>query len=149
MSLVEEAQERLVEVEHAHVAEALDEEAGVEQVEDGVLGAAGVLVDGGPLLHLCGVPGARVVVGAQEAQEVPGGVEEGVHGVGLAARLAAAGGAGGAGEALMAGQRRLARWLELSVLGQQHGQLVFGHRYGAAGVAVDHRDGCPSSAGGR
>ena len=49
-ALVEEARERLAEIDQPHVAERLDEEAGVEQVHHGVLGAAGVDVHRHPLL---------------------------------------------------------------------------------------------------
>src|SRR4029453_19154787 len=43
-ALVEQVGEGLGEGHHAEVVEDLDEEAGVEQVQDGVLDAAGVLV---------------------------------------------------------------------------------------------------------
>ena len=45
LALVEQLLERLVLLDQADVAHRLREEAGVEQVHHGVLGAAGVLVD--------------------------------------------------------------------------------------------------------
>jgi hypothetical protein len=51
-------------VEHAHVPHRLDEEARVEQVHDGVLGAAGVGVDRQPVGGLLGVEGAVVEAAA-------------------------------------------------------------------------------------
>ena len=52
--------------------------------------AAGVQVDRHPVRHGLRVPGPRVVVRRAVAQEIPGRVDEGVHGVGLAARFGAA-----------------------------------------------------------
>ena len=49
LALVEQPPHRLIDLDDAHVARGLREEARVEQVHDGVLGAAGVLVDGQPL----------------------------------------------------------------------------------------------------
>ncbi len=66
------------------------EEARVEQVQDRVLDAADVLVDVHPVVGL-GQAGRRRGVRRGEAGEVPGRVDEGVHGVGLAPGGAAAG----------------------------------------------------------
>ncbi len=54
-ALVEQPQERLVEVDQAHVAHRLGEEARVEQVHRGVLDPAGVLVD----RHQCFMAGSN------------------------------------------------------------------------------------------
>ena len=50
LALVEQLLERLAVIDQAHVRERLREEARVQQVHDGVLGAAGVLVDRAPAL---------------------------------------------------------------------------------------------------
>ena len=81
-----------------------------------------------------------VVVRIDVAQEVPRGVDEGVHRVGLAAPLLPAAGTGHADPVLVGGQRRLPLRRVVLDVGQQQGQLVVGHRHGPAVVAVDDRD---------
>ena len=139
-ALIEESGERLVDRQVAHIARGLGEEAGVEQVHDGVLRAAGVLVDRQPAFGQLGADRRVVVVRIDVAVHVPVGAHEGVHGVGLAPRRAAAPGAVGVQEALVALQRRCAGGQEFGVVGQQHGQLGFGDRHDSAVVAVDYRD---------
>ncbi len=108
----------------------------------GVLDAAGVLGDGQPLADaLVGVvEGAVGVVGAEVAVLVPGRVDEGVHGVGLALGVLAADGALRLPEALAALERRFAGGDEVGVLRQDNGQVFLGDRDGAVVGAVDDRD---------
>ena len=141
LALVEQAEERLVSLDDAEVAGDLPEEAGVEEVHDGVLSAAGVLVHGEPRPGALRIDGAGVVVGAEVADEVPVGVHEGVHGVGLAAGGAAAAGAVDMDEPFVGGEGGLTGGLELGVLRQEDGELVLGDRDGAALGAVDNGDG--------
>ena len=70
------------------------EEARVEQMQDGVFDAADVLVDGQPFLCRRFIYHAGVALRAGVACVVPRRFDEGVHGVCLAARFAAASGAG-------------------------------------------------------
>ena len=140
-ALVKEAEEGLVEVEQTHVPHALGEEAGVEQVHDGVFCAAGVLVDGEPAVQEVGVEGRALFGGAGEAEHVPGGIDEGVHSVGLSLGETAAAGAGGVDEILVDGQGGLAGGLELGVQRKKDGQLVVRNGDGAAICAVDEGDG--------
>ena len=51
-ALAQQVLERLVEVQHPQVAQHLREEATVQQVQDGVLNAADVLVNGHPAVRL-------------------------------------------------------------------------------------------------
>ena len=88
-----------------HIDEGAGEEAGVEEVQDGVLDAPDVLVDRHPVPDRLGIEGPVGAPGIAEAQEVPGGVDEGVHGVGLAAGRPPIDGAGGVEEPLVEGQR--------------------------------------------
>ena len=82
-----EARERLGEVDEAHVEQHLGDEARVQQVQDGVLDAADVGVDGRPACRPPRDEKASVgVVRREEAQEVPRAVDEGVHRVGVAQR---------------------------------------------------------------
>ena len=131
-ALVEEAEEGFVEVEQTHVPHAFGEEAGVEEMHDSVFCAAGVLVDGEPAVQEVGVEGRALFGGAGEAEHVPGGIDEGVHSVGLALGGTAAVGAGGVDEILVDGQGRLAGGLEIGVQWQEDGQLVIRNGDGAA-----------------
>src|SRR5215216_3816093 len=85
--LVAKAGHGLVEVNQPKIAHNLGEKAGVEQVQNGVLYAAGVLVDGEPLLSPFGIERPLVVVRREVTVPVPRGVHESIHrvlaGVGL------------------------------------------------------------------
>ena len=86
----------LVDAEVAGRHHRASEEARIEQVQDRVLDAADVLVDGQPAIGH-GALGWRLRVRCGEAGEVPGRVDEGVHGVGFALGRLAALGAGAFG----------------------------------------------------
>jgi hypothetical protein len=85
-ALSEELAHGLVVLNDADVAHHLGPEARVNQVQDGVLHAADVLIDGEPVGDLFGIEGRGGVLRIAVAIEVPAGIDEGVHGVGLAAR---------------------------------------------------------------
>ena len=138
-ALAEQVGEGLVHVEHAEVAEDFGPEARVEQVEDRVLDAADVVVDGHPAVDGSTREGCGGVVRVTIAQVVPAGAREGVHRVGDAPRGTAALGAGRLVEGRVLGEG--VAGAEVEVIGQQHGQLVLGDGHVAAAVAVDHRDG--------
>ena len=125
----------------AQVAQDLGEEAGVEQVQDGVFHTADVLVHGQPVLEGVHIEGALGIAGAGVAGEVPGGLHEGVQGIGLATGLATADGAGAAHEGVGLGQGRAAVFTHMGIQGQEHGQVLFLLGHHAALVAVDDRDG--------
>ena len=128
-ALVEQARERLAEAEHPEVVHRLDEEARVEQVPGRVVDAADVLRDRQPVVDDAAVERRAVVVRIDVAQEVPGRVDEGVHRVRVAQRVAAAARAGDVHPLLVGGQRRLALRLVVLDVGQQHRQLVLRDRH--------------------
>ncbi len=144
LALVQQPLHRLDEVDHPHVVQHLGEEAHVEQVQDRVLDAADVLEDRHPATHIGHLEGPLGVLRRAVAEEVPGRVDEGVHGVGVPGRRATARRAfhlaplGG----LRAGQRRgaLRPQVRTAQIGQPHRQLVVGHRDLAVDRAVDDRD---------
>ena len=88
--LREEPRERLAEAEEIHVVERLCEEPRVHQVQHRVLDPADVLLDGQPVVDDLLIPGRVVVPRVGVPQEVPGGVDERVHRVGLAPAVPAA-----------------------------------------------------------
>src|SRR5215210_2571 len=138
-SLVAQAGHRLVEVDEPEVPHALGEEAGVEQVQYGVLDAAGVLVNGKPLLPPHGVERPPIVVRREVTVPVPGGVHEGVHRVRLARSWTPAAGALRVVEVRIELEGRFARRHELGVLGERDGQVLLGDGDDATLVAEDHR----------
>ena len=131
-ALVVEPDEGLIEVEEADVPKGLDEEAGVEEVHYGVLCAAGVLVDGEPVLDVLGGEGGVTGVGRGVLEEVPGGAHEGVHGVGLPTGGAFTAGTGSVHEGLVEGEGRFAGGPELGVFGEEDGELGLGDGDNAA-----------------
>ena len=70
-ALAQQVLERLVKVQHAQVAQHLREEAAVQQVQDGVLDAADVLVDRHPAVGFRAIEGQLGVVRIGVAQVVP------------------------------------------------------------------------------
>ena len=138
--LGEERREGLVGRDHARVVEGLHEESRVEQVEDRMLDAAGVLIDRHPVVHLLLVERQRLVLRVGVAQEVPGRVDKGVHGVGLTTRRLAAFRAGGVEEKGRVQQRILAVRPKLDVVREPHRQLVVGHGDDAMVGAIDDRN---------
>ena len=138
-TLAQQVGERLVEVEHTSITRDLGPDARVQQVQDGVLDTANVLVDGHEAVRLVLGKGQLAVVRVGVAQVVPRAAREGVHGVGLAMRGLAAHRAGALVE-LLGILERFARG-DIDVHGQDDRQVLFGNGYQAALVAIDHRDG--------
>ncbi len=100
---------------------------------------ADVLIHRQPVVGRLRVDHALVIVRAGVAGEVPGRLDEGVHGVGFALGWCAAFRARAYVELGHPGQRR-AGAIRHHVFGQHHRQLVFRHRHIATAVAVDDRD---------
>ena len=140
-ALGEQVGERLVHLQVAEVAQHLGEEARVEQVEDGVLDPADVLVDRQPVAGRFPVDGGGGQVRAGVAGEIPGGLDKGVQRVGLAPGRPAALRAGGGDEVGLLVQRAVAA-LGLTGAGQENRQVTRRHGHDAAVGTVDHRNGC-------
>ena len=136
-ALAEQPFERLVGLHQAGVAQQLVEEARVQQVQDGVLDAAHVLVHRQPVIGAGRIQHRLVLVRAGEAGVVPARFHKGVEGVGFAERgLALVFGFG----PLRVGLDRRGDAVHAHVLGQHHRQLVFRHRHLGAVLQRAHRD---------
>ena len=136
-ALGEQVCKRLLE---GYLAEFVDDprpKARIEQVQNRVLDAADVLIDGEPVLNPR-IEHRPVVVAARKPQEVPGRIHEGVHGVGFAPRRAAAARTIGM-QKFFVFEQRVAAAVRHEVLRQQHRQCIVGYRHGAATRAVNHR----------
>ena len=107
-------------------------------MQDGVLDAADVLIDGEPVLRGLRVERSAVVVRVGVAVEIPGRIDERVHGIGFAARRTAALGAGRVDELRQFAERRSAGERDLDILRQNHGQIFFRHGNDAVFFAIKH-----------
>ena len=140
-ALGQETAEGFIETEQASIAQGFGKEAGIEQVQDGVLNATHVLVHGQPAIHGLAAKWQRGVFGIAVAKEIPAGTHKCVHGVRLPLRRGTATGANNRNPVLELGQGRGPLTAEGHVAGQLHGELVFWNRNHAAARAMDHRDG--------
>ena len=138
-ALAEQALEWFVHVVQPKIAKGLGPEACVDEVHLSVFNATTVEIDVHPAVGHLRIETHGLVVGVGIPQEVPRGVHEGVHRVGLALRGFATGWAGH----LKEGGRRqqgIPRSCESHVTGQYNGKVLFRDRYNAARRAVDDRD---------
>ena len=138
-ALGEQAVERLVAAGHLHLAHGAGPEARIEQVQDRVLDAADILVDRHPVVVLLAIERRRLEMRRGETVEVPARIDEGVERVGLAPRRAAAFGTGDMLPGRVAVER-IARPVELDILGQDDRQILLRHRHDAARLAMDGGD---------
>src|SRR5579864_7046471 len=115
------------------------EESRIQQMQYRVFYTADVLVDRQPVMgSLCvhGIRGVRVA----KADEVPGGIDEGVERVGVAPRRPIAAGTGDVLPRWMMVER-IAGNIKARVGRKKNGQLRFRHWHDAAIAAMHHRDG--------
>ena len=139
--LREQRSERFGHVDQADAVQRARPEARVEQVQDRMLDSADILFDRQPFRDL--VPVERLVLGLTgEAQEIPGGIDEGVERVGLANGLAAASGAIDMLPAFVPFER-IARRLEIDIIGQNDRQAGLGRGHDAARIAMNEGDRRP------
>ena len=85
-ALGKEAFDRFVVGDETEIAHELRPEARIDQMQNRVLNSANILIDGKPILRGPRTKRRVVVVRVGVAVEVPGRIDEGVHGVGFAAR---------------------------------------------------------------
>ena len=149
-ALGEEAGDGLVVLDEAEVAHDFAAEARVEQVQNGVSDAADILVDGKPVGDFRGIERRFAIVRVAVAIEIPGGIDEGVHRVGFAARGAAAFRADRVDEFGSRGERRFAFAGEFGIGRQKDGQIC---RRGREPCRLSRNrsrgSACPNSAGAR
>src|SRR6266404_9423356 len=110
-------------------------------MQDGVLDAADVLVDGKPVGNFGGIVRSFVVVRVAVAIEIPRGIDEGVHGVGLAARRTSTFRAGGVHKLRSSSKGRTTFPGQLRVFRKHYGKILVWHGDDSVFDAVDHRDG--------
>src|SRR5579884_466440 len=92
-ALREQALHRFAVLDQPQIPHDLSEKAGIDQMQNGVLDAADVLVDRKPVTDLPGIEGPLAVVWVAIAVEIPRRIDEGIHGIRFAFRGASAAGA--------------------------------------------------------
>src|SRR5207245_828571 len=140
-SLRKQPLDRLIVLDETHVAHHLGPEARINKVQDGVRDSADVLVDLEPIRDFLAVERGIGILRVAVAIEIPGGIDEGVHGVGLSARRFSALRALYIHEFRHARQWRLPLQADVNVVRQEYRQIVFRHRHHATLWAVDHGNG--------
>src|SRR5712672_4013404 len=133
--------DRFFVADQAKIAHDLAPEARIEQVQDGVGDAADVLIDGKPICNFGGVEGGFVVLWIAVAIEIPRGIDEGVHGVRLAARGTAAFRTGGVHKFRRSGERRATFTGEWDIFGKYYREILVRDGHNSVFGAVNDRDG--------
>ena len=137
-ALREETFERLVELASAGFVHGAGEEARIEQMQNRMLDAADILVDRQPVADGVRI-GRHGRVRTAEAREVPGRIDERIHGVGLAHGRRHRNGTCD----MLPGRvtvERIAGNVERHVVRKLHRQIFLRHRNDATFLTMDHRD---------
>ncbi len=137
-ALRQQVGEWFVVVDQPEIAHHLGPEARVEQVQDGMLDAADVLVDRHPVVGAL-IDHRRGVIRRAVARVIPGRIDESIHRVGFAPRRLAALRANAVDELGAFGQR-IAGTVGHAVSRQLHRQLLIRHGHGATRIAMDQRN---------
>ena len=139
-ALREEACKRLVERNEADVAEHAREEPRIQQVQNRVLDASDIEIDRHPVRGRLLAERQLAIFRIGEAEEVPRGVDERVHRVGLAPGGTAALRTFDVDELRNRRERRIAAPGELRHLRELHRQLLVRNSDDAVLLAKNHRD---------
>ena len=105
-----------------------------------MLDTADILVNRGPVIYFVFCKRCFIVFRVGIAQVIPGGAQEGVHGVGFASCRLAAFRAGAVYEAFGSCQRGYCTGIKLNIFRQHNRQLVFRHKHFSAVRAVNNRN---------
>jgi len=136
--LGEQALEWFGKIQLADAGQRARPEAGVEQVQDRMFDAADILGHREPFPDHLGIKGPVIRL-AGKAQEIPAAVDKCIERIGLAPRRLAAFRAVDMFPGGMTLQR-ISGSFKIDILGQDHRQLAFRHRYRTAIIAMDDRD---------
>ena len=138
-ALGEKAGERLIDAEMPRRFHGAGEKARVQQMQNGMLDAADILVDRQPVIRLRTLDRLVGIGRRAITREIPAGIHKRVASVGFAPRRLAACRAGDVFPCRMMVER-IAGLIECDIIRQFDGQIFFRNRHDAARVAVDERD---------
>src|SRR5262249_46971948 len=139
-ALREQALRRLVISDEADIAHHFGEEARVDQVQDGVLDAAYILIDREPIGDLLRIERHAVVARVTVPIEIPRRIDERVHGICLATGRAFASRTRDIYKFRHVLERRAARTGDLHVRGQHDRQILVTHWHHTALRTVNDRN---------
>ena len=105
-----------------------------------MLDAADVLIDREPVLRGLAIKRRSVISRIRVAIEIPGRIDKRIHGIGFAARRAAALGTDRVDKFRHSSQRRSSGERNVDILRQDHRQIFFRHCDDAVLLAIKHRD---------
>ena len=138
--LAEQIREWLRRIQHAFVLQHFHKETRIEQVQNGVLDAADVLIDRHPIVSFFLGKRLGLIVRIAVANEIPGRIDEGVHRVRLAQGIRAALGTFAMQETFARLERRQCAGHKIDILGKPHGKLLLRHQHGTAMRTINHRN---------
>ena len=141
-ALVNKGQERFVEVEITHIPESFGKEPCVQQVHAGVLRSAYIFIDGQHFVYPFGVERLVRVLVVGITQIVPARTHESIESVGVASCGTSAHRTRNVHELLALCKRAFSVGLEVHVVRQTNGQILFGDGNNSAMFAVYHGNGC-------
>src|SRR6266700_4895124 len=137
-ALSKEAYYGLVVMDHPNVTHELGPEARINEMENGMLHAADVLVNGKPVVDRGGIERTVCKLRVGIAVKVPGRIDERVHGIGLTPRRAAAPGARDIYKLRHVAERRAALHRNSNIVRQGHRDLSFRYRHYPARGSIEH-----------
>ena len=126
---------------HARIPQYLQEEAGIQQMKDGVFNAADVLVYRTPVAINFFGKRRLIVFRIGITEIIPGGTQEGVHGIRFPGSVSAALGALAVQEAFTGSQGGFGAGVEFDIFRQHNRQFLFRNQHFAAVRAVNDRNG--------
>src|SRR5512133_2063479 len=125
----------------AHVTQHLGEKTGVEQVHDGMFDATDILVYRHPVIDLGAVKGCLQQIRTAVAQEIPGRLHKGIHGIRLATGGNSADRTGYINKRIQPGQGTATFTGKFNIYRQCYREILFRNRYDTTDIAVDDRNG--------
>ena len=139
-ALSQQVAERFIIINQACVTQNLYKEAGIQQMQNSMLNTADILVYRTPIVIEFLVKRHLVVVCVGITQIIPGGAQEGVHGIGFTGCVSTAFRAFAVNEFFGGCQRRFSTGSKAYVLRQTNRQLVFRNQNLATMRAIDDRN---------
>ncbi len=109
-------------------------------MEDGMFHPANVLIHRHPVLLFVKAPGFLFVLRIRIPQEIPGGVQEGIHGIQFSFSRTATRRTSSVMEGLAGHQGRFSLSGKFHICGKEDRQIFFFFRYPSAFFTVDHRN---------
>ena len=143
-SLGQKARKRLFVFYQPKIGENPCKVAGIQQVQNGMLNTADVLIHRHPVIHRLAGEHAAVMPGTAVSFEVPGRLHKGIHGVGLSPGIGSTAlRTGGVDKRLIFGKRRPAAFEQIHIFRKQNRQIRLRYGNDSARPAMNHGNRSP------